>query len=390
MMKFILTQEVDGLGSPGDVVEAELRVEGRVGRGALRAVVTPGPDRVEPACAHYAAPDRCGGCQWQHLGLDAQREAKRRIVADAFARIARQPVPPPPIVGGAPWRYRRTLTLALRRDGARSWAGLRAYDDPEAVFALEDCLITDERVVAAWRTVLAARQFLPDAARLRGTIRWLDDRAAFVLEGGTEWPALADFLAAVPALGAIWWQAEGKRRRLVADRRPSEVPGASFTQVNAEVAALLHADVVATVLAHAPAYVVDAYSGGGDTAVALQVTGVRVAAVELDEEATAWSARRLPAPSRAIASRVEDALPHLLPADVVVLNPPRAGVDARVAQALRAAPPRAIVYVSCDPATLARDVGRLVGWRVRSLRCYDMFPQTAHVETLCELVPETT
>jgi 23S rRNA (uracil1939-C5)-methyltransferase len=244
-------------------------------------------------------------------------------------------------------------------------------------------------VVAAWRTVLAAQHLLPEGDRLRGTIRWLDDRASLIIEGGGEWPSISEFLAAVPELGAIWWQAEGKRRRLVADRRSAEVPGASFTQVNAEVAALMHADVIATVMAHAPATVVDAYSGGGDTAVALQAQGVRVAAVELDEEASAWAARRITAPSRAITSRVEDALPRLLPADVVVLNPPRAGIDARVATALRSAPPKAIVYVSCDPATLARDVARLVGWRVRSVRCYDMFPQTAHVETVCELVPET-
>jgi 23S rRNA (uracil1939-C5)-methyltransferase len=374
--------------APGDTVEAEVRTEGRVGRGRLRRVVQPGPDRVAAICAHYTGTDRCGGCQWQHLTLEAQREAKRRNVADAFARIARRPVPLPPLHGGDGWRYRRTLTLAIRRDGARTWAGLRAFDDPEAVFDLHDCPIADERVIAAWHEVMAAGAHLPPDARLRGTMRWLDERALFVLEGGTEWPALAAFLAAVPGLAAIWWQAEGKRRRLVADRRPAEVPGASFAQVNAEIAERMQDDVVSAVMAHAPATVVDCYSGSGDTAVRLAAQGVRVAAVELDEEATAWAARRLQAPSRAIAARVEDVLPRLLPADVVILNPPRAGVDARVMTLLRDTPPRAIVYVSCDPATLARDVARLDGWRVASLQCYDMFPQTAHVETVCVLMPE--
>jgi 23S rRNA (uracil1939-C5)-methyltransferase len=374
--------------APGDTVEADVRTEGRVGRGRLLRVVQPGPDRVAAICAHYTGSDRCGGCQWQHITLEAQREAKGRNVADAFARIARRPVPPPPIHGGDGWRYRRTLTLAIRRDGARSWAGLRAFDDPESVFDLHDCPISDERVVAAWREVMAAAAHLPPDARLRGTMRWLDDRALFVLEGGTEWPALAAFLAAVPGLAAIWWQAEGKRRRLVADRRPAEVPGASFAQVNAAIAERMQADVVAAVMAYAPATVVDCYSGGGDTAVRLAAQGVRVAAVELDEEATAWAARRLLPPSRAIAARVEDVLPRLLPADAVILNPPRAGVDARVMTLLRDTPPRAIVYVSCDPATLARDVARLDGWRIASLQCYDMFPHTAHVETVCVLVPE--
>ena len=376
--------------APGDLVTAEVRIERRVGRGTLQSVDRPGTDRVAPVCAHYEAPDRCGGCQWQHVELAAQREAKRQMVVDAFKRIARRDVTRPEIVGGEGWRYRRTLTLAIRRDGARTWAGLRAFDDPEAVFDLHDCEITDRRVLEAWRAILGAADHLPAAPRLRGTVRWLDERPLFILEGGDDWPALGAFLDAVPALAAVWWQAEGRRRRIVAERRPSGTPGASFVQVNAEVAALLQAEVVSRVLAHAPGTVIDAYSGTGDTAVALAGHGVRVAAVELDEEATAWAAQRLSAPSRAIAARVEEMLPRLLPADVVILNPPRAGVGARVTEALGAARPRpsAIIYVSCDPATLARDVARLDGWQVRSLTCFDMFPQTAHVETVCELVPE--
>ena len=387
---------------PGDRVTVDLRVEGRVGRGRLLQVDHPSADRVAPACAHYAAPDRCGGCQWQQVAIEAQRAAKRQMVHDAFRRIAKREVPLPDLIAGAPWRYRRTLTLAIRRAGPKVWAGLRAFDDPEAVFALDDCLITDPRVVATWQSIVAAADHLPPGPRLRGTVRWVDERPLFVLTGGTEWPALADFLEAAPSLAAIWWEAEGKRRRLVADRRPTGIPGASFVQVNAEVAERMQAHVVERVMAHRPATVVDAYSGSGDTAVLLATQGVRVTAIELDDEATAFAATRLAAPSRAIAARVEEALPHHLPADVVILNPPRAGVDARVTAALApsaasgethasgspAATPRAIVYVSCDPATLARDVARLPGWRVASLLSFDMFPQTAHVETVCVLVPE--
>lgn len=378
--------------APGDRVVADVVTEGRVGRGRLCSIASPGASRAEPVCSHYEAPDRCGGCQLQHVSLGAQRDAKRQMVRDAFARIARRDVPLPDIRTGAAWRYRRTLTLAIRQTtGGRTYAGLRAYDDPEAVFDLHECPITDDRVLDAWRAILAAAAHLPPEPRLRGTVRWIDEHPLFVLEGGRDWPALQAFLAAVPSLAAVWWHAEGKRRRLVADRRPSGQPGASFVQVNAEVAALMHADVVERAMAHAPGKVVDAYSGVGTTAVAIAARGVQVVAVELDGEATAFAAARLPSGSRAIASRVEDALPHLLPADVVTLNPPRTGVDARVTTALRQSTPapRAIIYVSCDPATLARDVARLDGWRVHALTCYDMFPQTAHVETVCELRPET-
>lgn len=377
--------------APGDRVSAEVRVEGRVGRGRLRRVERAGAVRVDPVCAHYEAPDRCGGCQLQHLTIDAQREAKRVMVRDAFQRIARREIPLPEIRGGAAWRYRRTLTLAMRRRADGAWfAGLRAFDDPEAVFDLHDCPLTDPAVLDAWRAIMAAAAHLPDEARLRGTVRRIGAETGFVLEGGREWPAIPAFLGALPGLAAVWWQAEGKRRRLVADRRPAGTPAASFAQVNAEVADLLRADLLERVRAHAPRTVVDAYSGAGDTAAALAAEGVQVAAVELDEEATAFAATRLPAGSRAIAARVEDVLPRLLPSDVVILNPPRAGVDARVVEALRAArsAPRAILYVSCDAATLARDVSRLAGWGVHAITCYDMFPQTAHVESLCELRPE--
>ena len=113
-------------------------------------------------------------------------------------------------------------------------------------------------------------------------------------------------------------------------------------------------------------------------------------AIELDAEAVARFADRMRAPSRAIIGRVEDRLASVLPADLVLLNPPRSGVDARVAEALQnvATPPGAVIYVSCDPATLARDLSRMPRYRLASVRAWDMFPQTAHVETVCELVPE--
>jgi 23S rRNA (uracil1939-C5)-methyltransferase len=112
-------------------------------------------------------------------------------------------------------------------------------------------------------------------------------------------------------------------------------------------------------------------------------------AVELDGDAAAWCSARLPAGSRAVAARVEDVLGGLLPTDLVILNPPRGGVDAAVTAALESAAPRprAVIYVSCNPATLARDLSRLPGYRIESLAAFDMFPQTAHVETVCELVP---
>jgi len=381
--------------APGDVVQAAVTVQGRFARAQVTAIESPSPDRVEPPCPHYVH-DRCGGCQLQHLAYDAQLAAKAGIVRDGFERIGRRAMTPPVVHPSArPWRYRRKLTLAMRRRANGRWiAGLHPHDAPGWVFDLNDCPITDERVLATWAEVRSAAALLPqDSPKLRGAVRLLGDGASFVLEGGRRWPRARDFLARVPSLRALWWVPEGGARRLVADRRESPEPGASFVQVNPAMAERLAAHVVERVRAFAPATVVDAYAGAGDVAVTLAEGGARVTAIELDAEASAWSASRLPSGSRALAGRAEELLPSALPADVVILNPPRAGVDERVTATLAAAlardaPPRAVVYVSCNPATLARDVGRMTGWRVAHVESFDMFPQTAHVETVCELVPE--
>jgi 23S rRNA (uracil1939-C5)-methyltransferase len=338
--------------------------------------------------------DRCGGCQLQHLRYDAQLAAKSRIVGDALARIGKRETPRPEVrPSPLEWRYRRKLTLALRRRGAAWIAGLHPFDAPGRVFALEDCPITDERVLAAWRAILDAASLLPEARELRGAVR-LDAEegtsVSFVLEGGRSWPRHTELMARVPMLSSLWWVRDGGRRTLLARRGGDAAPGASFGQVNAAVADELQHFVLARARTYDARTIVDGYAGIGDTAAALAREGTSVTAIELDPDAAAWSAARLPDGSRSIAARVEDVLPELLPADVVIVNPPRSGLDARVAATLQdaSAPPRGILYVSCNPATLARDLARLPRYRIASLRSFDMFPQTAHVETVCELVPE--
>ena len=382
--------------APGDVVDVELMPQGRFARAKVLSLHQRSRVRVEPPCVHYER-DRCGGCQLQHMQEEAQLDAKRGIVRDALHRIGKVSAQVPEVSPApSPWRYRISLTLAIRREGAgrsASWRfGLRDYDDPEKVFDLEECLISDGQVLSAWNEIRAAAFLLPDAARMSGTVRWLDDSAAFSLRGGSGWTQqlIADFSRACPAISVAHWSPDYGVRRVLWDNRANQTPPAfSFTQVNPGVAEQLHADVAMRVLAHRPRTAVDAYSGVGDVAVILARAGVTVTAIEVDEDAAQFAASRLTRPSRSIAARVEQAMQRALPADIVVLNPPRAGIDASVAETLNSTTPkpRAIVYVSCDPATLARDVRRLSTFTVASVQPYDMFPQTAHVETVCELVP---
>ena len=219
------------------------------------------------------------------------------------------------------------------------------------------------------------------------------DGPVFVMMGGSRWTSAEAFFEAVPSLAALLWETDDGARRAVGDRRTEKSlkpPMASFSQVNAEVAVNLRKYVIATVSVYSPDVIVDAYSGAGETAIPFAEAGARVTAIELDADSSRWCALHLPEGSVALRARVEEALPGALPADAVVLNPPRAGVDTRVTETLQnaAVKPRVIAYVSCNPATLARDISRMPAYRIASLVPFDMFPQTAHVETVCELVPE--
>ena len=390
--------------APGDVARIRTTAVpgGHFARGVVEELLVPSPDRVQPSCIHYTR-DRCGGCQLQHLGYSAQLAAKGAIVRDALVHIAHRSVGPVPVVASErQWRYRQKLTLALRKDAHGRWiAGLHRLHSPGEIFPMEDCSITDERVVDIWRQVVRAADLLPDATAFRVAVRITDpqlqraggsleqgrdaeagDRAsacgtrdaregaggriALVVAGGRRWPRRAAFEAAVNGVAEIWWTPDG------ADRPTSNVPtsppnpgmgawagdagmeidrgaeprtGALFAQVNPEVARRLHAAVVERVLAYAPETVVDAYAGTGVTAVALARRGVRVTAIESDPEAGAACARSLPAGSRAMIARVEDVIGRTLPTDVVLVNPPRVGLAAPVTATLEreTARPRAII-----------------------------------------------
>ena len=381
--------------APGDRVRAELRTKGRFAQGTLRELLAPSLARVDPPCLHYEG-DRCGGCQLQHLSPAAQLAAKGGIVRDAVTRIGKRQVEAPVVrPSPAAWRYRNKLTLAMRRRGARWIAGLHPYDAPGRIFALNDCPITREDVMDVWRAVLEAGAWLPDERSLRGAVRADADGASFMLEGGNAWPLADRFFAEMPRLTSLWWQPDGSPRRLLHARGIASVSPA-FAQVNPAMARELRSYVLDRIATRAPSSVVDAYAGEGDLAFALEQRGVAVTTIELDAEAVGRTRARLSPSARVIEGRVEDILGGVLPTDLVVLNPPRTGLHERIpamlekemsAEPTSPTPHPLLIYISCNPATLARDLARMPSYRIASLAAFDMFPQTAHVETVCELVP---
>ena len=373
--------------APGDVVEpGALRSHRRFARARPGRLIERSSDRVEPRCPHYVH-DECGGCQLQHIEAGAQREARRGFVGDALRRLAKREVPDPPIVpADHEFDYRSKITLAVSADGRR--IGLHRYDRAEQVFDLQWCHITTPVLMELWQVLRRLRSLLPP--RLLAVVLRSDrsgGRHVLFRTGGSEaWGggrALAAELARAGQPATIWWQAGDGAPRAMAGAREA-YPATVFEQVHPAMGDRVRSHALGSLGPVANRRVWDLYAGIGETTAALARAGATVESVESDRRAVTEAEARGPA-ARRHAGRVEDLLGALGPADLVITNPPRIGMDARVPAALEHRRPERIVYVSCDPATLARDLTRLPKFRLTDVACFDLFPQTAHVETVAVL-----
>ncbi len=376
--------------APGDLVALEdVRLHGRFARARVGAVLEPGPGRVPPACPHYEG-DRCGGCQLHHLAADAQRAARAGIVGDALRRLARLDRPDPPLEPAADdWGYRTRVTLHAGPDGR---IGFHRHDRPGQRFDLARCLLMRPELDRAWQAVRAERARLPrrlDTLTLRlergGRVHLLVRGASPEAWSGGR--ALADAVVRRGVELTVWWQPPEGAARVVAGGG-SAFPATVFEQVHPAMGDRVRAFAVEALGDVAGRGAWDLYAGIGETSAALAARGARVESVELDAAAVRLAEEGgPPAPAvRRLAGPAERLVGRLAVPDVVVTNPPRAGMDAAVTAAIAASPARRVAYVSCDPATLARDLVRLApAFRVADVRAFDLFPQTAHVETVAVL-----
>lgn len=393
--------------APGDV--ADIRIveqKRRYVRAEVVRLVECSPERRPAPCPHYA---RCGGCTIEHLHYDAQRAVKRDIVREALRRIGRIDIDVPEVVASPlESRYRNRVSFALRRIGrGQVTAGFHDRLRPDRILDIDGrCLLPEPALAKGWDALRAAwgadASRLPSGDRLRLTLRASNAGALTLLvEGGYGTGRPDELLDAVPALEAIWLRrSPDEPAVLLAGAAEVEeawggedvrLGGTLFLQVNRATAALLEAHVLACVAPSAGMRVLDAYCGIGLHARRCARAGADVVGIELDEHAVIEARRGLGAGVPVVQARVEDEIGKHLPADVVIANPPRSGLDVQVVRELLAAPPRRLIYVSCDPATLARDAQRLgEHLALRAVRCFDMFPQTTHVETVAEFECTTT
>ncbi len=388
-------------GAPGDRVVAEpVERHAQFVRARIVEVAEPGPARVLPGCRYFPT---CGGCQWQHVAPPAQRDAKAAIVAEQLARTAGvRDAEVLPTLAARDWQYRARITLVVegRRAGyhrARSHHLLEVEDCPIADPVLSAHLDAARDWVGALRVPLrrVSLAVAPGGVVLKAI--------ASALPGTHDLEVTTELLARMPTVrGAVLADARADRRLVAGDPRVRvalepgldlEVPADVFTQVNPDANRLLVASVIALGRFAPGERVLDLYAGAGNFTLPIARRGACVVGVERNPVAAAAGPRnalRLGLGGVAFETgAVHDALARRAPGsvDAVVLDPPRAGAADAIA-ALVALRSRRIVYVSCDPATLARDVRLLAahGYRVARVQPIDLFPQTFHVETVTSLL----
>jgi len=375
--------------APGDLIElGEIRQHKRFARARVGRLIEASVERVEPRCPHYVE-DECGGCQLQHINYETQLRSRSALVGDALRRLARQEVPDPSIIPSTKtYDYRTKLTLHVSSDGRK--IGLHRYGRPDQLFDLKWCHITVPKLMELWQNFRALRPLLPPG--LSQVVLRMDRtggrHVVLRIGPGEVWSGFEQLRRELTRRNisvTIWYQPEGGAARAIAGAGEA-FPATVFEQVNPEMGDQVRSFAVQQLGDVAGRRVWDLYSGIGETTLQLTRLGAIVESVELDRRAVAEAEARGPAARRHVG-RVEDVLGELHPPDLVIVNPPRTGMDERVTADLSRLAPQRVVYISCDPATLARDLQRMNRLRLTTLQTFDLFPQTSHVETVAVLEP---
>lgn len=371
---------------PGELVDAvEVQHKSRWSRVADVVILEPSAVRRAPTCPVAA---RCGGCPWMALEDDAQRQARRDVARGTLEHVGGlgSDTVEMPIHGAAALGFR--VRVRLHHDGSGR-VGFHRHGTHEVV-PIDHCAVADPRLAPV---IAALPKILGDSSgRAVHTVDLrVDDRGAINIGLGAATRPAAAMVAALERFGSVVpLGGAGERQHFDlpggVTLRPS--PGA-FVQVNREVNQLLVGAVVDGARARGAQTFVDLYCGAGNFSLSLAAHGLsgrgyEGSALAVDDASYAADRAGLGAKVRFEAQDL-DALPPALPAapDLLVVDPPRAGAPGlgRWVEQLR---PEHIALVSCDPATLGRDVRalRALGCVIESAAAFDMFPQTPHVETL--------
>lgn len=398
-------------GCPGDTAEIDIVAEhGSWVSARVTQLILPSPDRIEPPCPYFGV---CGGCQWQHVALQTQQGAKSRILRDAFERIGHlTPSLQPLLAAPADFGYRNKVEFVTEEADGTVEVGLHRFGQSSLV-RIERCLLLPERVQDAPRALAGALSYLAGRhgrlgvhrVGVRAARNTPDIEVSLWTEPGP-FPrqiaakTLADAIGATGVTRVLFKGPIKERRAAKVEVLGGRVPwherldghrfgvsAPSFFQVNTEGTALLVARALDLLAPDPTDRVLDLYSGVGTFTVPLALRAGSVVAVEGSRHALADLRRNLQeagASAEIVGGDVTRELDGLGEFDRVVVDPPRSGLEAGAVAALAATRTSRIVYVSCDPATLARDAMRLsdAGYGVDTVTPVDLFPQTYHVEAV--------
>ncbi|GAA4722792.1 23S rRNA (uracil(1939)-C(5))-methyltransferase RlmD [Brevibacillus fulvus] len=412
---------------PGEVVHAELtEVKEKYAHAKLVKVVQRSPARVQPPCPVY---EQCGGCSLQHMDYQAQLVSKQELLIEALRKYAKLEHPPvKPTIGMAnPWSYRNKAQFQVGKQQGQLVAGLYRTGTHQLV-DLSGCPVqheqTNQIVEAAKQAVEKLNIPIFDERTRSGVIRTIVARAAFatgetqltLVTATQEIPRVKELILELryrlPQLVSIAQNVNSRKTSLVFGEttkqlwgRPSiaeklgelsfDLSARAFFQLNPEQTAKLYDQVKQAAGLNGTETVFDLYCGTGTIALWLAPSAKEVHGIELIPEAVEDA--RQNARKNGIANvsfhvgKAEELMPKWakqgLKADVVVVDPPRTGLAAELIQSLLQVKPQKIVYVSCNPSTLAKDIQRLQqSYALKQVQPLDMFPHTPHVESCSLLV----
>jgi 23S rRNA (uracil1939-C5)-methyltransferase len=372
---------------PGETVRARLVDERKnFARAELLEVLKPSPKRITPRCGHFGV---CGGCHYQNLPYPAQLRVKTEILRDQLVRIGKIENPPVKDIVASPdeWNYRNYVQFHLDANGH---LGYVTANDPETVLPINECHLPESPLNALWPSL----DFEPGSPLERVSLR-AGDELMLILESDSPETPHVDIEADI----SVVHLAEEDAVVLAGDShividvlgRPFHVSAGSFFQVNTKMAAKMVEHVLSLLpdsqSPDSQFTILDVYCGVGLFSAFLAPRCGRLIGIELSPSACADFAINLDefdnvelyeAPAEAVFPAL-DVRP-----DVVIVDPPRAGLDKKVLDAILALKPGILLYVSCDPSTLARDTARLIagGYQLKRVTPFDLFPQTYHIESI--------
>jgi 23S rRNA (uracil1939-C5)-methyltransferase len=406
---------------PGDVVEAHISEEReRFVRAETKRIVTESPDRVEPPCPYFGT---CGGCSWQHVSYPAQLRAKRQAVVDALARIGHLPhaeeLVAQAVASPDAYGYRNKVELVVDTSSGRPRLGFHRAGS-EAFVEVEKCLLLPKAVRGAPKALGGALRYVSgeqDLGLLRVGVRAArntrDVEVALWTAPGPfpRRPAATTLGTALRSTSLVRVLAKGPlkerkiagvevlsgrgawRERLLGASLTVSAP--SFFQVNTAAAEKLVTLALEALAPDGSDRVLDLFAGAGTFTVPLAELAGEVVAVESASSAVRDLRRNLEEAqvwADVVGGDAVRELPGIGRADLALVDPPRSGLNPTAVTALAKTRARRIAYVSCDPATLARDAASLrdAGYTLASATPIDLFPQTFHVETLALFDRATT